>query len=234
MSLLAIDTATEVLGVAVLSKDKVLAEITTQASLTHSTKLMPYIEEVMDMAKLFRNQLTGIAVSIGPGSFTGLRIGVTTAKMMAYALDVPLAGVPTLKALAYHYPLPGVSLIPIIDAQKGNVYTETLAWEQGELIEKQPLRVEKLDEIIISLKGSEQPIMLMGDAVRKIKSTIDLPPKINIAPVAQRMPRAALVGSLGQKMLTAGQAAEPMLLEPLYIRRSEAEVLWEKRRRSKA
>ena len=92
MSILAIDTATQVSSVAVASADKLAAELTMQAKLTHSETLMPHIKEVLRMANVRKEQLEGIAVSIGPGSFTGLRIGLAAAKAMAYALDLPIVG----------------------------------------------------------------------------------------------------------------------------------------------
>ena len=96
MSILAIDTATQVSSVAVASVDKLAAELTMQAKLTHSETLMPHIKEVLRMANVRKENLEGIAVSIGPGSFTGLRIGLAAAKAMAYALNLPIVGVATL------------------------------------------------------------------------------------------------------------------------------------------
>ena len=121
MSILAVDTASQVSSVAVLSTERVAAEIGMQGALTHSETLMPHIETALRMARVKKEELDGIAVSIGPGSFTGLRIGLAAAKMAAYALRIPLVGVPTLEALAYHCMCEGVRLVPMMDAQKGNV-----------------------------------------------------------------------------------------------------------------
>mgnify|MGYP001061298842 CR=1 FL=1 len=121
MSILAIDTATQVSSVAVASVDKLAAELTMQAKLTHSETLMPHIKEVLRMANVRKENLEGIAVSIGPGSFTGLRIGLAAAKAMAYALNLPIVGVSTLKALAFHYPVPGIRIVSLLDAQKGKL-----------------------------------------------------------------------------------------------------------------
>ena len=93
MSILAIDTATQVSSVAVADENRLLAELTMQARLTHSETLMPHIQQVLRMASMPKEQLDGIAVSIGPGSFTGLRIGLAAAKAMAYALDLPIVGI---------------------------------------------------------------------------------------------------------------------------------------------
>ena len=123
MSILAIETASQVSSVAVLKAGRLAAEITMQGRLTHSETLMPHVKSVLQMASTEQRDVSGIAVSIGPGSFTGLRIGLAAAKAMAYAWDVPLVGISTLDALAMHFPVPGVTVLPIIDAQTGNAYT---------------------------------------------------------------------------------------------------------------
>lgn len=133
MPILAIDTATLVSSVALATVDNVLAEITLQTKKTHSELLMPHIAKLLDMAQVAKSDLKGVAVSIGPGSFTGLRIGLSTAKTLAYALQIPVVGVPTLAAMAYGCPVPGVILAPMLDAQKGNVYQALFEWHQGEL-----------------------------------------------------------------------------------------------------
>ena len=197
MSILAIDTATQVSSVAIAQAGRLQAEITLQARLTHSETLMPHIQQVLDMADTKAADLEGIAISIGPGSFTGLRIGLATAKAMCYALDKPLVTVSTLAALACHLPLPGICLLPLIDAQKGNAYYARYHWENGGLVAE--------DECM------------------------KLPDNVKIAPAHELMPRAACVAMLGLRELAQGHTANVMDAAPIYIRRSEAEVLWEKR-----
>ena len=152
MSILSIDTSSAVSSVAVLSAERVAAEISMQGALTHSETLMPHIETALGMARVEKSELEGIAVSIGPGSFTGLRIGLASAKMMAYALHIPLIAVPTLEALAHHYICEGVRLVPMMDAQKGNVYAQEFMWEVGldglHLREKHALSILPLTEVI--------------------------------------------------------------------------------------
>lgn len=118
MLVLALDTATLVSSVALATEDTLLAEITLQTKKTHSELLMPHIQQLLAMANVDKKDIGAVAVSIGPGSFTGLRIGLATAKALAYALKIPIVGVPTLAALAYGCSLPGVLLAPLLDAQK--------------------------------------------------------------------------------------------------------------------
>ncbi len=234
MSILAIDTSTQVSSVAVASEERLEAELTMQAKMTHSETLMPHIQEALAMASVKKEELKGIAVSIGPGSFTGLRIGLATAKAMAYALQIPLIGVPTLQAMAYHFPVGGLQLLPLMDAQKGNSYVERYAWEHGKLILKSQIRILSVPELISWASDLPDTVMLLGDVVSKrIEGKMRLPMNVILAPPHLRMPRAANVAACGLELLKSGATANVMDMEPVYIRRSEAEVLWEKRHESK-
>ena len=232
MSILSIDTSSQVSSVAVLSAERVAAELSMQGALTHSETLMPHIGTALEMARVKKNELEGVAVSIGPGSFTGLRIGLAAAKMMAYALHIPLIAVPTLEALAHHTICEGVRLVPMMDAQKGNVYAQEFAWEAGAagltLREAHPLVILPLSEVLAGLAESPQPVLLLGDALQK-KTSTPLPSGVHLAPIHARMPRAACVGLASLTRLARGAVDDPVTIAPLYLRRSEAEVLWEKR-----
>ena len=232
MSILSIDTSSQVSSVAVLSAERVAAEICMQGALTHSETLMPHIETALRMARVEKSELEGIAVSIGPGSFTGLRIGLASAKMMAYALHIPLIAVPTLEALVHHYICEGVRLVPMMDAQKGNVYAQEFSWRaDGDALilqEERSLAIMPLTEVIAGLAETEQSVLLLGDAMQK-KTTLALPANVRLAPIHARMPRAACVGLAALTRLARGEMDDPVTVVPLYLRRSEAEVLWEKR-----
>ena len=237
MSILSIDTSSQVSSVAVLSAERVAAELSMQGALTHSETLMPHIGTALEMARVKKNELEGIAVSIGPGSFTGLRIGLASAKMMAYALHIPLIAVPTLEALAHHYICEGVRLVPMMDAQKGNVYAQEFSWRaDGDALilqEERSLAIMPLTEVIAGLAETEQSVLLLGDAMQK-KTTLALPANVRLAPIHARMPRAACVGLAALTRLARGEMDDPVTAAPLYLRRSEAEVLWEKRHGTEA
>ena len=237
MSILSIDTSSQVSSVAVLSEECVAAEISMQGALTHSETLMPHIDTALRMARVKKEELKGIAVSIGPGSFTGLRIGLASAKMMAYAMHTPLVAVPTLEALAHHYVCEGVRLVAMMDAQKENVYAQEFAWETGTdgltLREQRALAILPLTEVIASLEGTAKPVLLLGDAMQK-KPALALPANVRLAPIHARMPRAACVGLAALARLARGATDDPVTAAPLYLRRSEAEVLWEKRHGTEA
>ena len=231
MSIVSIDTSSQVSSVAVLSAECVAAELSMQGALTHSETLMPHIETALHMARVKKEDLGGIAVSIGPGSFTGLRIGLAAAKMMSYALRIPLIAVPTLEALAHHYICEGVRLVALMDAQKGNVYAQEFSWRAGAdglaLHTERSLSILPLTEVISALEGTAQPVILLGDAMQK-RTVSSFPEGVRLAPIHARMPRAACVGLAGLHRLQRGETDDPMTAAPLYLRRSEAEVLWEK------
>jgi len=230
MPILALETATLVSSVALATADTLLAEMTLQTKKTHSELLMPHIDKILSMAQVSKADLKAVAVSVGPGSFTGLRIGLATAKTLAYALKVPLIGVPTLAALAYGCLAPGVILAPMLDAQKGNVYQAVFEWSDGELKELMSPTVMYIDEALDKLAEYNTPVVLMGEAAVLHRAKIQQRGNhLVLAAPHLIIQRAGSVATLGHTLLKAGIQHDVMALEPLYIRRSEAEVLWERR-----
>ena len=125
--LLAIDTSSFVLSCALAEKDKLVAEWTVQKRLTHSEQLIPHMDEILKDAGVDQKEITAIAAAKGPGSFTGLRIGLATAKTAAYIWKVPLIGVDTLEALVWNLVGARAFILPLLDAQRGNVYARCMA-----------------------------------------------------------------------------------------------------------
>lgn len=228
--LLAIDTATLVSGVALIGPEKVAAELSVNIKKTHSELLMPHIEQLLEMAQVPKAAVSAIAVSIGPGSFTGLRIGLAAAKALSYAWKIPLVGVPTLAAQAYCCPAPGILLCPWLDAQKGNVYQALFRWNGQQLEEVQGPMVVHHQQALEQLLNQPQPIILLGEGAQLFADEIQQAGQpLFLAAPHIIISRAACIGLLGQEMLGQGICHDAMTLEPLYIRRSEAEVLWEQR-----
>ncbi|MDU4961473.1 MAG: tRNA (adenosine(37)-N6)-threonylcarbamoyltransferase complex dimerization subunit type 1 TsaB [Sporomusaceae bacterium] len=229
MSILALDTSTLVSSVALAQPGQLLAEITLQTKKTHSEHLMPHIADLLVKASQTRADLTAIAVSIGPGSFTGLRIGLATAKALAYALKLPLLGVPTLAALAYGCYAPQVTLAPMLDAQKGNVYYSLYQWRQDGFSELAPPAVAAAESLFLQLERLETPVVLLGEAAVMFAGQAAAYRHLSLPPAHCVISRAGSVAMLGLDRLARGQRDDIEALEPLYIRRSEAEVLWEAR-----
>ena len=201
MLTLALDTATGVCTVGLVRDGRVLAEYDISIGLTHSEGLMPQMDQMFSRTGIKKEEIDRIAVSMGPGSFTGLRIGLAAAEAMAYAWKCGICGVNTLEAMAYNIPVEGIVLAPVLDAQKGNYYTAFYRWQAGVLQEIRP--VEMTD-------GKE------------------LPSGISVAPKQVRLPKASSV-ALAAEGKPALTGEEIFTLRPYYIRKSEAEELWDKR-----
>ena len=230
--ILAIETATPVCSVALIKDETVLAELNLQTGNTHSGRLMPQIASLAEMTGTDPAEIEALAVSIGPGSFTGLRIGITTAKTLSYAWDKPIVGIPTLEALAFNCPAADGWVSAMLDAQKGRVYEALYHWENGCLTEMRAIRIVTVEQVLAELANQKSKVMVVGESVRDYLGQIDLIDNLTAAPEHGRMPRAAAVGLLAWRKYHAGQAVTANELNPLYVRRPEAEELWEKRCRS--
>ena len=230
MLTLAIDTATKVCTVALCREQELLAEYTINMGMTHSEGLLPQLEQLLERTGIQKQDIELLAVSMGPGSFTGLRIGLATAEAMAYAWQCCLHGVDTLKALAYNIQLEGVVLSPVLDAQKGNFYQALYEWREGKLVELAPVAVVNTQQALerIALQGS--PALLMGECQRVVKKCLQgLHAWLKEAPAALCMPRASSVAWAAMAEFDGEADKKIFGLEPYYIRRSEAEELWEKK-----
>ncbi len=229
---LGIETANTPLSIAVVKDGKVVAEMVQNVKLTHSAGAMPAIEEILARIDVRTNDLDAIAVSEGPGSYTGVRIGVTLAKTLAWTLQKPLVGVSSLKTLAANAALYNGLICPIFDARRGNVYT---AVYQGETLEA---LVEDhhahIDDLLVRLKALEQPILFVGTDVDIFWENIVqiLGEHAVRAPFSIDLPRATEVIHLATKMeLPSVEATHHFV--PQYKRIAEAEANWLKEQKEK-
>jgi len=222
MKLLAVESATLSGGVALLDDDRLLGEITLNIALTHSERLMSAVDRLLADCGLAPADLDGLAVSVGPGSFTGLRVGLATVKALAMALDLPVAPVPTLDALASRLPFADGPVCPILDARKGEVYLSLYRWGGGGM-------GREWDYLALAPEAAaarlEPPVILLGDGVEACRPWLKrLGAGARVAPAAQRLPSAAAVAGLGREVLAAGGGVSAEALAPLYLRPSEAEL----------
>ena len=229
MLTLAIDTATKVCSIALCRDQEILAEYNISMGMTHSEGLLPQLEQLLQRTKIAKEEIELLAVSMGPGSFTGLRIGLATVEAMAYTWKCPLHGVNTLKALAYNIPLEGLVLSPVLDAQKGNYYQALYQWQAGQLVELAPLQVVNKTELVARITATGRQALLLGEC--KKLAALDLPAGVGIAPQSLVMPKATSVALLAQQEYDPEADQKIFGLEPYYVRRSEAEELWEKRQK---
>jgi tRNA threonylcarbamoyladenosine biosynthesis protein TsaB len=232
MKVLGIETATRTGGVSVVSEEGVIAEYTLNIEVTHSERLMATVDTVLKGTGLSLADLDGFSVSVGPGSFTGLRIGIATVKGLAFTTGKPVVSVPTLKALAWNVPLAAYPVCPLLDARKKEVYAALYRYENGTLLpvmEEQTIALQALagmtaERTLFTGEGAH----LFRDDIMKLFGDRAL-----FAPLSAMVPSAASVAEIGLQMLKNGERTPPDDLTPVYIRRPEAEVAWEKRRQSR-
>ena len=232
--ILAIETATTVASTALMHQGKLLGEFFLNTTKNHSQALMPLVDSLLNYAGVGIRDIAGFGVAIGPGSFTGLRIGLATVKGMAMTLDKPLFGIPTLDALAMNVEPEGL-ICPVMDARKNEVYAAIYqtADGSGRLTDKRltDYLVEQPAALVQRLAKYGQKVTLVGDAVDRYPEEFDQH-FIQLTGQANRWPRAAQVAVLTYHRFLTGGADDLFALSPLYIRRSEAEVRWEERKNS--
>ena len=225
MKILAIDSSSLVATVAILDEEKILAEYTINHKKTHSQTLLPMLGEITKMIELDVKEIDAIAISGGPGSFTGLRIGSATAKGLALALDIPIVHVPTLDAMAYNVYGTDKIICPIMDARRGQVYTGIYSFEGEELkvhLESSALPIE---ELLDKLTALGKKTIFLGDGVPVFKEKIDDIYNVEhcYAPAGMNRQRASSVAVLGGVLFEKGIVINSDEHLPEYLRVSQAE-----------
>lgn len=236
MYLLGIESATPVAGIAVMQDDRLLSERFINNRKTHSGHLLPMIKEAVMEAGIKINDIDAIAVSSGPGSFTGLRIGMSTAKSLAQVLEVPLVGISTLDALAH--PLRGsVNLVcPVLNARKNEVYTAVYDLAAGSLNDLTGPKAIKPENLVHLLEQwPDRAVTFLGDGIPEYREILVemMGNRVFFASGAVNLPRGSSVADLGRIKLHLGQSSDLYSLMPNYIRLSEAEVKWLQKQQEK-
>ncbi|MEN8257696.1 MAG: tRNA (adenosine(37)-N6)-threonylcarbamoyltransferase complex dimerization subunit type 1 TsaB [Thermodesulfobacteriota bacterium] len=227
--ILAIDNSTMYGNVALTSPEGLLAERTLLSRLTHSKRLLGSLDDILEESELDWQQLDAIAVCLGPGSFTGLRIGLSTVKGIAMATGLPLIGISSLDGLANQLPFAGQQICTILDARKHEIYAAFYkSNEKGEVERSSDYLVMAPEELSAQIA---QPTIFVGDGVNVygdlLKETLGT--NALFAPEHIIFPRAAAIGKLALKMYPQKQFLDPVSVTPLYIRASDAEIQRQKK-----
>lgn len=232
MKILAIDTSSLVATVAIMEDDNLLSEYTINSPMTHSQKLMPMMEELLKNNDMKIKDIDMIAVSLGPGSFTGVRIGVSTVKGLAHPFKTPIMGVSSIEAMAMNIPYCDKLICPIMDARRNQVYTGIYTWKGQELVELQNNVPLTVDELVERLKSTDREVVFLGDGIKKYRDVLkeSLGDKAYFASGYVNMQRASAVGELARiKHLQGVETQSYDQLEPVYLRKSEAERQYEEK-----
>jgi len=222
MKILAVDTATKSCSVAVIDEDRLLAESTSFEDQTHSRHLLNIIDTVLGKAGLNIAQLDGFAVSIGPGSFTGLRIGIASVKGLAFSLNKPVVGVSSLQSLAFQCCKSPYLICPVLDARKQEVYFCRYRFNKGKLKKECQERVASPAE---SVRGIREPCVFVGNGAKLYQELIstELEGLAHFAAESQHTIQASAVARLSLPRFKRQETDDVHLLVPRYIRKSDAE-----------
>lgn len=224
MKILAIEASSLVASVAILTDDVITAEYTMNHKITHSQTIMPMLDEIVSRSETELSEVDAIAVSGGPGSFTGLRIGAATGKGLAQALNIPIIHVPTIDAMAYNaYGYCGL-VCPIMDARRGQVYTGVFRFldKMDTVMENCAISIEELMEF---LNKKNQPVLFIGDGIPVFQNYISEVAKfrVDFAPAHMNRQRAASVAALAGEYFHLGKTQTAAEHLPEYLRVSQAE-----------
>lgn len=219
MKILSIDTSSKLCGIAILENENIIKEISQNNGLTHSETLMPIIKETLEYLKLTINDIDLIICDKGPGSFTGIRIGVATAKAFSDSLNIQTIGISSLEALAYNVKENGV-ICSLIDAKNDNVYVSVFENINGNYILRRNCTCEKISDLLDELKLVEYSITFVGDGAVNYKSIITsaLPNKCNFIDTNDLS--AYNLGLAGLSHYKNEQFDD---VTPLYLRKPQAE-----------
>ncbi|MBP2099772.1 tRNA (adenosine(37)-N6)-threonylcarbamoyltransferase complex dimerization subunit type 1 TsaB [Enterococcus rivorum] len=224
MRILAIDTSNQTLSIGVCEDNKILGQYTTTVKKNHSLTLMPAVTELMKNLELTPKEIDRFVVAEGPGSYTGLRIGVTTAKTLAYTLKKELVGISSLATLAANCVGIEGLIIPIFDARRNNVYTGAYEYRNGTLVNQIKDQHSSLEDWLGQLK--EYPALyFVGEDIEKFRSQIeDVLPQAKLNDISQwQIPNGAALAQLGR---TAEVVKEVHNFLPNYLKKVEAEENW--------
>lgn len=215
MMLLAIDTSTRYSGLSLYTEGQVLCEYTWQSANYHTEHLAPMVAQALTQIGASAHQIEGLAVALGPGSFTGLRIGLAFAKGLALARHIPLYGVPTLAILAAAQPPSDLPLLAVLQAGRKRYSVQSGRWEEGAWHLQDDLQVYTLPEL---LARAAEPCLVCGELPLDARQAFaEQAPQARLASPAAGLRRPAFLAQLAWERHRRGQADDPVSLAPIYL-----------------
>jgi tRNA threonylcarbamoyl adenosine modification protein YeaZ len=214
--IVAIDSSTDTAGLALAKADRVLAEASWRCGRNHSVELLPRLTRLLEEAKVSIKDTSIVIVAKGPGSFNGLRVGLSTAKGLAFSLNVPIIGIGSLEAEAYGHAATGLPVCPIFNAGRGEIATALYQQKDGGW---RTLATEHITTVADLAQEIEEKTLFCGEYVSAIESQLKnrLKDKAIIAP--EKMRSAVALIELARPRIKAGDYDDPASLQPIYLRR---------------
>ena len=225
MKILAIDSSTNVASCAIMDDERLLGESIINDKVTHSQKLLPLIADTLNRCRLKVEDIDIFAVSNGPGSFTGLRIGIVTANSLAQAMDKPVVGVSSLQVIAENVSQSEKLIVPIIDARRDRVFTAIYTSQEGKLKVVQEPDVMELKTLLEILDKRSKELLFVGEGVNKYREMISdhMGSRSYFANDNQNISRASCVAEIALVKAQNGESSTYFELTPDYLRESQAQ-----------
>jgi tRNA threonylcarbamoyladenosine biosynthesis protein TsaB len=225
MNILSIETSSVVASVAISNDDGILGEITINHPRTHSQKLMPIIKYIFNNLSLTIKDIDLIAVSNGPGSFTGVRIGLTTAKALAHPLNIPIVTFSTLDSLGMNLSAYNGKVISVVDGRRKKVFVKSFYFNKGKVIKKEAAKMGMIGDFLDQWHKSGEKLILVGSGVTENKEYIlvNKSDKIQLAMLKDNFPYAKTLGAMA-RLVEPENYESYSTVEANYIRKSQAEM----------
>jgi tRNA threonylcarbamoyladenosine biosynthesis protein TsaB len=225
---LAIDTATTRVSAAIGDRGAVIGEVSLAGGRRHVEQLAPAIQYLCRELDVSLGQLAAIAVDIGPGLFTGLRVGVTTAKVMAQALRIPIVAVPSLDLVAYPLRHTSRLIVAVLDARRHEVFCASYRPVPGGVQRVSDYEVRQPDELVAELESGVEELLLAGDGIASFRDELSSLDHAELAGVGFDAPSAAALVELATARAEREEFQPQTEIRPLYLRTSDAEINWDR------
>ncbi|MDQ1446711.1 MAG: tRNA threonylcarbamoyladenosine biosynthesis protein TsaB [Acidimicrobiaceae bacterium] len=232
MIILGIDTATQQVGCALGGVEGVLASFHSARDRRHAETLTPAIEFVAKQARVELREISVVAVDIGPGLFTGLRVGIAAAKAVAQALRVPMIGLSSLDLLAFPLRHSDRLIVPVIDARRGEVFTAMYRQVPGGVQRVEPYRLTSPQDLASDIQARSEESLVVGDGALRYRDLFSDVSRVEIGEFGFAYPSAAALVELAQPKALREEFVQPWDLKPMYLRKSDAEINWDIRERA--
>ncbi len=231
MYVLVVDTSSTVASCAIVSEEKILGEYLINNALTHSEKMMPMIKEMVENSGIALEAIDYYAVVTGPGSFTGLRIGVATAKALAHTFNKSTVEISSMEMLAEGHSLFEGRVVPMMDARRARVFTAIFKSEAGQIIRQMPDDVLELEVLLEQLEAGSDELLFTGDGAKLYEAQIKerLGKRARLAPAISCLGRASWAGAVALKKIARGEYLTYSEIKPDYLRKSQAEREYDER-----